>query len=61
MAKADTGAIAYYNDVAFHAVNLSEEEEIALFTSGSEMTIIESSSLLTISSDLFSMPLLTSH
>jgi len=29
--KPDTGAIQYYKDVAFHAVDLSEEEEIALF------------------------------
>ena len=31
MAKSDIGAIAYYKDVAFHSVNLTEDQEIALF------------------------------
>ena len=31
MAKADGGAVQYYKDVAFHAVDLTETEEISLF------------------------------
>lgn len=31
MSKIDFGALAYYKDVAFHAIDLTEQEEIALF------------------------------